>query len=139
MTLRRKTDEAKSERCTMYQLIIKNGIIPDSKNYIFWKADVAVVDEKIAGVGQYEDAVVIIVVDAAQCLVTPGLIDHHAHLYPLTNIGIRAEAVCFSSGVTTAVDAGSTGSRTFLEYLSFTDNSKLTTHAYLNVCSTGLS
>lgn len=53
------------------------------------------------------------VVDASGCIVTPGLIDHHAHLYPLAKIGIPAEAMCFSSGVTTAVDACSTGCDTF--------------------------
>ncbi len=123
----------------MYQLIVKNGTILDPENHVFQKADVAVVDGKIAGVGQYQTEDAIMVVDAAQCLVTPGLIDHHAHLYPLASIGIPAEAVCFSSGVTTAVDAGSTGCRTFREYLPFLDDSKLTIRAYLNVCSTGLS
>ena len=56
----------------------------------------------------------------------------------MAKIGIPAEAVCFASGVTTAVDAGSTGSRTFGKYLSFLDTLKLDVRAYLNVCSTGL-
>ena len=78
------------------------------------------------------------VVDASGCIVTPGLIDHHAHLYPLAKIGIPAEAMCFSSGVTTAVDAGSTGCDTFSSNILFMEQSKLTIRAYLNVCSTGL-
>ncbi len=47
------------------------------------------------------------------CIITPGWIDHHTHLYPLIPNGIPAESVCFSSGVTTAVDAGSTGCGTY--------------------------
>lgn len=70
---------------------------------------------------------------------TPGLIDHHCHLYPLAKIGLPAEAVCFASGVTTAVDAGSAGCATYPEHRPFIQSSKLGIRAYLNVCSTGLS
>lgn len=96
----------------MYQIIIKNGIVIDPANRFHGQADVAVAEGKIAGIGQYSNDAVM-VVDASGCIVTPGLIDHHAHLYPLAKIGIPAEAMCFSSGVTTAVDAGSTGCDTF--------------------------
>lgn len=121
----------------MYQIIIKNGLVIDPANSIHKKADIAIADGKIAGVGKYgEDAVLI--VDASNCIVTPGLIDHHAHLYPLAKIGIPAEAMCFSSGVTTAVDAGSTGCENFENCIDFITKSKLTIRAYINVCSTGL-
>lgn len=121
----------------MYQIIIKNGIVIDPANRFHGQADVAVAEGKIAGIGQYSNDAVM-VVDASGCIVTPGLIDHHAHLYPLAKIGIPAEAMCFSSGVTTAVDAGSTGCDTFSANILFMDQSKLTIRAYLNVCSTGL-
>lgn len=121
----------------MYQIIIKNGIVIDPTNRFHGQADVAVAEGKIAGIGQYSNDAVM-VVDASGCIVTPGLIDHHAHLYPLAKIGIPAEAMCFSSGVTTAVDAGSTGCDTFSANILFMDQSKLTIRAYLNVCSTGL-
>lgn len=78
-------------------------------------------------------------IDASGCFVTPGLIDHHCHLYPLAKIGLPAEAVCFASGVTTAVDAGSTGCASYLERRPFIRSSKLRIKAYLNVCATGLS
>jgi len=32
-----------------------------------------------------------IMISAVGCVVTPGLVDHHAHLYPLAGIGIPAE------------------------------------------------
>ena len=116
----------------MYQIIIKNGIVIDPANRFHGQADVAVAEGKIAGIGQYSNDAVM-VVDASGCIVTPGLIDHHAHLYPLAKIGIPAEAMCFSSGVTTAVDAGSTGCDTFSANILFMDQSKLTIRAYLNL------
>ena len=123
----------------MYQLIIQNGRIIDPANGLDQIADVAVENGRVVGVGQFAGAQAQQTVDAAGCIVTPGLIDHHAHLYPLASIGIPAEAVCFASGVTTAVDAGSTGCSTFGEYEPFFGQNKLRVRAYLNVCSTGLA
>ncbi len=122
----------------MYQLIIRNGRVLDPAGGFDGTADVAVADGKIAGIGSFPDAEARQTVDASGCVVTPGLIDHHAHLYPLAKIGLPAEAVCFRSGVTTAVDAGSTGCDTFARYVPFLRQSKLRIRAYLNVCSTGL-
>lgn len=121
----------------MYQVIIRNGTVIDPANNLHVQADVAIEDGRIAQVGSCSgDAVM--TVDAEGCIVTPGLIDHHSHLFPIAKIGIPAEAMCFSSGVTTAVDAGSSGCDTFEKYLPFIENSKLTIKAYVNVCSTGL-
>ena len=121
----------------MYQVIIKNGTVIDPANGIHRQADVAVLEGKIANVGSFAGKGVM-EIDARGCIVTPGLIDHHAHLYPLAGIGIPADAVCFASGVTTAVDAGSTGCDTLGENLDFLKRGKLTTRLYLNVCSIGL-
>lgn len=80
-----------------------------------------------------------IVIDATGCIVTPGLIDHHLHLYPFISNGIPGEAVCFSSGVTTAVDAGSSGCENCDEQAEFIKQSKLRIRQYLNVSPYGLS
>lgn len=122
----------------MYQLIIKNGTVIDPANGVNAVADVAVENGRIAGVGSYADAEAKQTVDAAGCVVTPGLVDHHCHIYPLGRIGLPAEAVCFHAGVTTAVDAGSTGCDTFAKNVPFIRQSKLRVKAYLNVCSIGL-
>lgn len=122
----------------MYQLIIKNGTVYDPANQFCGVVDAAVSDGKIVGLGHYDESEAVMTVNAEQCIVTPGLIDHHAHLFPMAPIGIPAEAVCFSSGVTTAVDAGSTGCQTYRKFRPFIEKSKLTVKAYLNVCSTGL-
>jgi dihydroorotase len=48
--------------------------------------------------------------DAGASYVTPGFIDLHAHIYAgVTSWGVRPDAPCLRSGVTTVVDAGSAG------------------------------
>lgn len=122
----------------MYQILIKNGTVIDPANNLRGSFDVAVEAGKIAAVAPHIDALAVSEIDASGCLVVPGLIDHHAHVWPLAKIGIPAESVCFSSGVTTVVDAGSTGAMTFRKHKPFIGTAKLTVKAYVNVCSTGL-
>ena len=79
-------------------------------------------------------------VDVSGCIVTPGLIDHHCHIYPLAEkIGLPGEAVMFSNGVTTVVDAGSCGLKNYPRHRSFKDQTLLTYKAYINVSEMGLT
>lgn len=119
-------------------LLLKNGHVIDPYQQIDRVMDVLVQDGRIAQTGKVEIPVDN-TIDASGCYVTPGLIDHHCHLYPLARIGLPAEAVCFASGVTTAVDAGSAGCATYTNCRPFLQLSKLRIKAYLNVCTTGLS
>jgi predicted amidohydrolase len=123
----------------MFQLLIKNGTVFDPANQVSQTADVAVADGKIAGIGQFEATAAQHTINAAGCIVTPGLVDHHAHLYPLAKIGIPAETVCFSSGVTSAVDAGSTGSANYRDIRPFLEQTQLTIRPYVHVSPLGLS
>ena len=123
----------------MYQLVIRGGTVIDPASGLHEQTDIAVENGRIAGLGDYGEAQATQVVDASGCIVTPGLIDHHCHIYPLAAIGLPAESVCFRSGVTTAVDAGSRGCRNFAEVAGFARQSKLRIRAYLHVCSTGLA
>ena len=53
-------------------------------------------------------------IDAAGLIVTPGAVDLHTHLYRgVSHYGIDADKLCLGRGVTTAVDAGSSGAQTF--------------------------
>ena len=122
----------------MYDILIKNGRVIDPANNINEYLDVAVNDGRISAVCREIEDDAKNIVDASGCVVVPGLIDHHAHIYPLAKIGLPAESVCFSSGVTTVVDAGSTGAFTFGKHKNFLEDSKLTVKAYINVCSYGL-
>lgn len=119
-------------------LILKNGQVLSPMNGLNCVTDVAVDGATIAAVGIVEAQTGDNVIDASGCIVTPGLIDHHTHLYPFAKIGLPAEAVCFASGVTTAVEAGSTGCGNYASRRDFLRCTKLGVRAYLNVCSDGL-
>ena len=78
------------------------------------------------------------VVDAHGCYVAPGLIDYHTHLFRGGDFfGINAD-ILLSYGVTTAVDAGSTGSLNYdLLRRTVIDKAQLSVKALLNVCPFG--
>lgn len=63
------------------------------------------------------------VMDVTGLIVSPGLIDMHCHVYPVFPYQmpdslrtINAEEYMFRAGVTTAVDAGTTGWRNFGDF-----------------------
>lgn len=119
-------------------LLIKNGTVIDPANHLHTRADVAVEDGNILSVGCFESTPDF-EIDATGCYVTPGLIDHHMHAYPLIPKGIPAEAICFASGVTSVSDAGSTGCATYPLHQQFIEKSKLDISCWLNVSTYGLS
>lgn len=120
-------------------LIIRNGTVIDPETGREERLDLAVEGKEIVRMEPEISESAVSEIDAEGCMVTPGLIDHHAHVYPWAKIGIPGEAACFSAGVMTVVDAGSTGCETFEQYLPALEHTKLEVFFYLNVCSTGLS
>lgn len=119
-------------------ILIKNGHVIDPYNNIDKIVDIGVHNGKVVEVGDLSDSNAQKIIDAKGCYVIPGIIDYHAHIAPLCEIGIPAESVCFSSGVTTIVDAGSTGCSNYESYRGNILSSKLRIKCYLNVCSAGL-
>ena len=89
----------------MDTLIIRNGILVDAESGISRRGDLAVEGNRIRAVGTVISGNAVSEIDASGCYVTPGLIDHHTHIYPLASMGISGEGGCFGAGVTTAVDA----------------------------------
>lgn len=98
-----------------FDLLIKGGSVLDPAQGLDGRLDVAIKGGKIAAVaGSIPGAAAERVVDASGKLVTPGLIDLHAHVYPwATFLGIEPDEVCGRTGVTTVVDAGSAGANNF--------------------------
>ena len=91
-------------------LIIRNGRVIDPANNFDEIADVAVKNGKILEVGKSLMLSSAAEFDAGGCLVTPGLIDVHAHVYEhATWLGVNVDRCCLARGVTTVVDAGSAG------------------------------
>ncbi|HEV2831406.1 MAG TPA: amidohydrolase/deacetylase family metallohydrolase [Hanamia sp.] len=132
-----------------YNIVIKGGHVIDAKNNINGVMDVAVKDGKIAKIAKdinAKDAVQ--VVDAKGKYVTPGLIDIHTHVFygnhPDQYLMDATSAVVpdgftFRSGVTTVVDAGSSGWRTFPLFKEQTiDRSQTRVLAFLNIVGAGM-
>jgi N-acyl-D-amino-acid deacylase len=61
-----------------YDLVIKNGMMVDGTGSPARRADVAVVDGKIAEIGKITDGAAR-VIDASDCVVAPGFVDPHTH------------------------------------------------------------
>ena len=87
-------------------LIISGGRVIDPSEDIDGHLDVAVTGGKISELGPNLAAgPTTRTIDASGCLVIPGLIDFHAHVYPhIFPIGIDPDEVGVRSGVTTIVD-----------------------------------
>ena len=132
-----------------YSLVIKGGHVIDPKNGIDEVMDVAVADGKIARVSKNIDAAKAVqVVNAKGMYVTPGLIDIHTHVfwgvepdhqYSNGTLAVQPDGFTFRNGVTTIVDAGSSGWRTFPAFKKQTiDNSKTRVLAFLNIVGEGM-
>ena len=97
-----------------YDLLIAGGRVIDPSQKLSAERDVAVSNGKIAriapGIPTNQARQVL---DAKGKFVTPGWIDVHGHVYDGIDMGIFPDVVGIPKGVTTIVDAGTTGSFTF--------------------------
>jgi dihydroorotase len=129
-------------------ILLKGGHVIDPKNKIDSKMDVAITNGKIlmvAPVISSEKAKKVI--DVTGMFVTPGLIDIHTHAFLGTNgdywndgpNAVQPDAFTFRCGVTTIVDPGSMGWRTFPAFKKQTiDQSETRVLALLNIVGSGM-
>jgi dihydroorotase len=132
-----------------YDLLIKNGRVIDPKNKLDTKMDIAISNGKIAKVAKeipIEQSKKII--DASGFIVVPGLIDMHTHVFvgskPDTFAdginSVSADDFSFKSGVTTVVDAGTSGWKNFsLFKTQVIEKSQTRILAFLNIAANGMS
>lgn len=123
-----------------YSIVIKGGHVIDPKNNIDGLMDIAVDGNKIVLVAKNIDAKSAKqVVNAVGLYVTPGLIDIHSHNFH----GMRAgdpvpDGFTFRSGITTTVDAGSSGWKSFDRFKAETiDKSETRVLSWLNIVGEG--
>lgn len=132
-----------------YTIVIKDGHVIDPKNNIDGIIDIAINEGRIVQVAKNIDAKQAVqVVNAKGLLVTPGLIDIHSHnffgtepdhQYENGNLALPPDGFTFRNGVTTVVDAGSSGWRTFPVFKAQTiDQSKTRVLAFLNIAGEGM-
>jgi dihydroorotase len=79
-------------------------------------------------------------IEATGLLVVPGLVDLHAHVYwGVSHYGVDADRYCLARGVTTAVDTGSAGARTFPGFRRYViDVVRTRVLAFLHIASEGM-
>ena len=131
---------AAGQSAASYDLLITGGRVIDVSQNLSAERDVAIVNGKIAAVAPNLPAArAKQVFDARGKLVTPGLINVHAHVYKhVYPISVDPDAVGLPAGVTTIVDAGSAGASTFPGLRKFImDASPVRIYAMLNIASIG--
>ena len=132
-----------------YDIVIKGGHIIDAKNDIDALMDVAIKDGKIAAVAKNLDGKKAVQsIDAKGLYVTPGLIDIHGHVFAGTESrhaysnGFNAlppDGFTFRVGVTTIVDCGGSGWKSFPTFKeNIIDRSKTRVLAFLNIVGEGM-
>ncbi len=132
-----------------YRIIIKGGHVIDAKNNIDEIMDVAIQGGKIARVAKNIDTLLALqIVNARGMYVTPGLIDLHAHVFygfdPDSylsggTVAVLPDQSTFRSGVTTVVDAGGAGWRSFASFKkNIIDVSKTRVLSLLNIVGEGM-
>src|SRR6478609_638417 len=96
----------------MNDLVLKGGRLVDPSQAIDKVMDIAFADGKVSAIGG--DLAGKDVRDLRGKIVTPGLIDLHTHVYwGGTSLGVEAELLARTGGVTTFIDAGSAGPGNF--------------------------
>src|ERR671925_508786 len=101
-----------------FDLLLSGGTVLNPATNINQKLDVGVTNGRVVVIqANVPHADAKRVLDVAGCYVTPGLIDFHVHSYWGVNpYGFNADSICLASGVTTAIDAGSSGPVNFLGF-----------------------
>ena len=132
-----------------YDLLLKGGHVIDPKNKIDGPMDVAVAAGKVAQVARNIDAgTARQVIDVTGMYVTPGIIDMHVHAFFGADVdsyiangptSLQPDGFTFRAGVTTVVDAGSSGWRNFRQFKKQTiDKAQTRVLALLNIAGTGM-
>ena len=125
----------------MYDLISRNGTLVDPAQGINTQKDIALTGGRVAAVLEPNTEVEAKhTLDVRGLYVVPGLIDLHVHVFSgVTHYGIDVDPTCLARGVTTVLDAGSSGALTFPGFRKFViDASQTRLYALLNISAMGL-
>lgn len=139
-TPKRDDGRESSDTPEAYDLLITGGTVIDPGSGYNGSADVAISDGKVKAIGPHLPGKARQTMQATGLLVTPGLIDLHAHIYPgCTPLSVDADPLAARSGVTTMVDCGSVGAATFPGFRRFvTEPARCRLLAFVNISVIGL-
>ena len=126
----------------MYDLLLKGGNVIDPSQDLRGALDVAVENGKIARIAaNIAETESRRVVDIRGKTVTPGLIDLHTHVFDgVAANGVHPDIAGVHAGVTTVVDAGSSGCATFSAFpRHILPRCETEVIPLLHICQTGLA
>ncbi len=121
-------------------VVILGGTVIDPTSGLHARRDVAIEDGRLVAVEpDLSSMTARHVLDAAGCLVVPGLVDLHVHVYwGVADLSVEADPSCLGRGATTVVDAGSAGANTFPGFRrSVVEASRGRVLAFLNISAMG--
>jgi dihydroorotase len=131
-----------------YDLVLKGGHVIDPRNNIDGPMDVAIRGGRIAAVSRdIAASTAVRTIDVAGLYVTPGLIDLHVHVFHSAGVpnawagdnSVAPDSFAFRTGVTTMVDAGSSGYRNFAQFrATVIDRVKTRVLALINIAGYGM-
>jgi dihydroorotase len=126
----------------MYELVLKGGRVVDPSTGLDGVLDIAVEQGAIARIApDIAPTEATRVIEVAGKIVTPGLIDLHAHVLDGVNrTAVNPDLGGVLAGVTTIVDAGSSGSATFGAFpRHIIPRCHTEIVPFLHICQTGLA
>jgi len=120
-------------------MILRGGHVIDPVSEIDEICDIAVMSGQIVEISRHISVEAKQVYDTSGCIVTPGLIDFHTHVYTGGVWGIDADQLGPRTGVTTFVDAGTAGPGNFQGFWDHViSRSRVRILAFLHIAYTGL-
>lgn len=120
-------------------ILIKGGRVIDPARGIDRIEDIFISNGKIAALPESGEFAAGNIIDASSKLVMPGLIDYHAHVFTTGSDFSVFPSLMASSGVTTVVDGGSSGSTNYAAFKVFAQSQAVRLTGFLNVSPCGLT
>lgn len=119
-------------------VLIKNGHVIDPRSGVDEVRNVVIKGRRIIDAPEDVQLEIDKVVDAEGCYVVPGLVDYHTHMCYSRGVSVYPD-LFLPTGVTTAVDAGSTGCANFDNYYkALVCHCLVRTRAFLSIYGGGM-
>jgi dihydroorotase len=125
-----------------FDLIIKGGEVLDPSQNLRVHRDLGIKNARIAGLApDIPPDLGAQIIDAKGKLVTPGLVDLHAHVYPQGSaIGLPVDEIAPTMASTTYVSAGDAGANNFSAFKHYiVAQARSRIFGFVHICSIGLA